>query len=159
MTPATRKKIRRRDRRRGNAALEFALVGIAFLGLMFAQFDFIFPLFVKATLNFAVRQGARYAITGQVNPGRNQRHSVKTVVENNAAGLLNGMRSNIKVRFYDPGTGAEHTDNGPGNIVKVSVEGYDVPRVAPISWAPGAVSLNVTAVDRVEPYAGPVPPR
>ena len=79
MTPAIRKNIRRRDRRRGNAALEFALVGIAFLGLMFAQFDFIFPLFVKATLNFAVRQGARYAITGQKNTENWEKFPFKTL--------------------------------------------------------------------------------
>ncbi len=146
------------DPRRGNAAVEFAIVGITFFGLLFAQFDFVFPMFVKATLNFAVRQGARFAITGQTLPGENHGGSIKTIVQQNAGGLLNGLRSNIQVRFYDPGTGAENNDNGPGNIVRVSVEGYDVPRVAPISWSPGPVSLNVSAVDRVEPFPGAPPP-
>lgn len=50
--------------RRGTAALEFAVVGPAFLLLFFIVIEMAWQLTVDLALNFGVIAGSRYAITG-----------------------------------------------------------------------------------------------
>jgi Flp pilus assembly protein TadG len=52
---------------RGLTTVEFALTASLFFLLMFMVVDFSLASFAKVTMQHAVREGARYAITGQVN--------------------------------------------------------------------------------------------
>ena len=59
--------------------------------MLFAQFDFAYPIFVKASLNHAVREGVRLGTTGT------SATEVQAAVKLNSVGLLNGADSNIQV--------------------------------------------------------------
>ena len=62
--------MRKRADDAGSTIVEFALVGMVFFLLIFAVIDFGFLFYAKVTLQNAVRQAARYAITGNCsNPG------------------------------------------------------------------------------------------
>ena len=54
----------RRANDSGQSIVEFALVGSVFLLLVFGMFDLGFYFYTRVTLQNAVRQAARYAITG-----------------------------------------------------------------------------------------------
>lgn len=53
---------------KGAASVEFALTSLVFLTLFFILVDFSYLFFVNLTLQHAVREGARYAVTGQFDP-------------------------------------------------------------------------------------------
>jgi Flp pilus assembly protein TadG len=65
--PAIGARRRRRARERGQALVEFAVVGVAFFLLVFGIFDFARFFESWITVQHAARDAARYAITGQVN--------------------------------------------------------------------------------------------
>ena len=56
-----------RARQRGVAAVEFAFAAILFFTLLFSILDWSYLFFVNLTMQHAVREGARYAVTGQSN--------------------------------------------------------------------------------------------
>ncbi len=55
------------NRARGITSVEFALTCSVFFLLMFLVMDFALYSFVKLTMQNAVREGARYAVTGRVD--------------------------------------------------------------------------------------------
>jgi Flp pilus assembly protein TadG len=57
---------------KGQATVEFALVAIVFFGILFAIFDLSLLFYVNLTMQHAVREGTRYAITGRNNLDPNQ---------------------------------------------------------------------------------------
>src|SRR5271163_460473 len=61
----------RRSRQRGASILEAAVIFVPFLAIFFAIFDFGMALFLKNTMQFAVRQGVRYAVTSQTSTDSN----------------------------------------------------------------------------------------
>lgn len=61
----TRRYLRITGNNRGAAAVEFAIVGILFFTLLFGIVDYALMGFVNLTMQHAVREGTRYAITGQ----------------------------------------------------------------------------------------------
>lgn len=106
---------------------------------MFA--DLSIALFSWSTIQTAVREGARFAITYQTNVviGQGQDANIKKVVENNSMGLVSATANpnKIFINYYvqnaSTGTITATTDNAPGNIVEVSVQGYPLSWLAPIS--------------------------
>lgn len=59
------KKSKLAKRQKGVAVVEFALTAILFLTVVFAIIDFSYLFWSNLTMQHAVREGARYAITGQ----------------------------------------------------------------------------------------------
>jgi hypothetical protein len=87
--------------------------------------------------------------------------SIKTVVQQNSLGFLNGTTGldKIKVRYYQPDTFVETTYNWPGNLVEISVEGYEWKWIVPLWRAPGTLNVVARALDRMEGLpAGTTPP-
>ena len=76
---------------RGATLIEFSLGAPLPPALLFGEFDFADPIFVKATLNQAVREGVRLGTTGS------SATEVQAAGKLNSAGLLNGADSNIQV--------------------------------------------------------------
>jgi len=71
--PARTKPIRSRTRRRsGQAMLEITFTILPTFALLFAFVDFGLLLFRWSTLQNAVREGCRYAITFQTQSGQGQ---------------------------------------------------------------------------------------
>ena len=101
--------------------------------------------YVRSTLQNAVREGVRYAITSQTITGMGQDASIKTVVQQNATGLLSGGPglALINIQYYLPNTLAPVSglnSNQGGNIVEVYVQGYSLPPLGPILRNPAPLS-------------------
>jgi len=155
--------------RRGSVLVEGALATLPMLALLLGIFDVAFAIFVKNTMNFAVRQGVRYAVTSQTLPGLGQDASIKTTVCNYSLGLAdalspdhNGM-NRISITYYDPITLAVVTgagSNAGGNIVVVSATGLSWAWMVPLLRNTTPLQFSVASADIMEasPIGGP-PPR
>lgn len=151
---------RRRIGQRGTGFMETALVYTPFFALFCALFDFGMAIFLRNTFQHAVREGVRYAVTYQTSGGMGQDASIKSIVQQNAMGFLAGTTNSdkIKIRYYNPTTLAETAANSPGNVVEVSVEGYQWGMITPFLAQLNPIPLTVVASDRMESLPGGVAP-
>jgi Flp pilus assembly protein TadG len=143
--------------------VEGALVLPPLLMLLFATIDFSIAILVKNTVQSAVREGVRYAVTGQTVSGLGQDESIRTVVENNSLGFLNSTNgdSMISITYYNPGTLAAVSgvgSNAPGNIVQVQVTGLSWAWMVPYARSATPLQISATSTDIVEPNSSGVPP-
>ena len=117
--------------------IEWMLVLLPTMALITAFFDIAFALFSWATIQNAVSEGSRYAITFQTISGDGQDLSIETTVANNSMGLLTVAGGLIHVAYYTqaaPTTAiAAPNGNVPGNIVQVSVQSYPLNWMVPLS--------------------------
>jgi Flp pilus assembly protein TadG len=60
---------RRTGKRRGAVLVEAALYLLPFLAILLGIFDFSISIWMKNTLQHAVREGVRYAVTYQTEAG------------------------------------------------------------------------------------------
>jgi Flp pilus assembly protein TadG len=142
--------------------LESVFTILPTFALIFAFVDFGLLLFRWATLQNAVREGCRYAITFQTANGQGQDASIEAVVQQYAMGIVSAADSpqDIFVKYYSPtnlttpiGSGG----NVPGNIVEISVQGVSWSWIAPLSGSYGGgvpffrsttpITLNVYSSD------------
>ena len=172
-------KAHRRRRQSGSEAIEFALCFLPMLILLFMLLDVAWAVFVKSTLEYAVRAGVRYGITITATQAKAVNSDlttmVKSCVQTNSLGLLSGSSglSKIKVNYLQPpavgSTGAatdvstSATGNMPGNIMQVSIQGFTVNPLAPrlYSWNQtpdnSATAVGAVAADLIEP-SNDIPP-
>jgi Flp pilus assembly protein TadG len=108
---------------RGHGLVEFAIVVPLFFLLMFGIIDMGHLYFVQVTLENAMRQAGRYAVTGASMPGMSRLASIVTVAKNSAPGL---DISNIVIS--SPLGGSSVSSNGttsaaglPGENVTISL--------------------------------------
>ncbi len=144
--------------RRGQAAVEAALAIIPLMALLCAIIDFSMAIFIRNSLILAVRDGTRYAVTGQTGAGGNacQDASIKYIVQQEAMGFLSGAAglAHIQLNYFNPTTLANVTAlpnaNAGGNIVQVSVTGMSW------LWMLSGVWENASAVQQGTgtPYSG-----
>lgn len=148
--PFQGKRQNRTNRRRsGNAILETVLTILPTFALIFAFVDFGLLLFRWATLQEAVREGCRYAITFQTGTGLGQDASIEAVVQQYGMGLVKTTDSpqHIFVNYYSVGnldTPIVSGGNVPGNIVQVSVQNISWAWLAPLSGTFGANAYRDT---------------
>lgn len=120
--------------------LEAVFTILPTFALIFAFIDFGLFLFRWSTIQNAVREGCRYAITFQTSGNLGQDASIKQVVQQNSMGVLAtaDTQGQINVNYYAPnnlntpipsGSGG----NVPGNLVEVSVQGISWAQLAPLS--------------------------
>lgn len=154
--PPGRRGAMRRTIRKGAEMVEFGLVLIPILGFIGLTVDIAWGVFARCTLQHAVREGARFAVTARTLPGKSYHiESIKEVVQRQSLGLLAGDRANkIHVRFYKPedfsdaGTGPGA--NAGGNLVEVSVEDFSWAPLLPI-WRNGSpLRMSARSIDRME---------
>jgi Flp pilus assembly protein TadG len=156
----------RRSGERGSQVVELALVLLPLCALVFLIMDMAWAFYVKATLQNAVREGVRYAITSQTMTGMGQDASIKTIVQQNAMGLLGSSAASpgaalINIQYYLPNTLAPVSglnSNQGGNVVEVYVQGYSLSPLGPILRNPTPLSLGAQAFDRMEGSPGGIPP-
>jgi len=174
MPTHTKKKMSlRARRRRGAEMLEFTLTLLPMLAMIFVLLDVAWGVFVKSTLQYAVRAGTRRGVTitgtQATAAGACLTEIVKGVVQTNSMGLLRGTAglAVIKVNYLKPpapGSTAAATDvstqtngNQPLNIIQVSVQNYSLAALAPriYSWHQAAdlspTIINAAAADMIEP--------
>jgi Flp pilus assembly protein TadG len=152
-----KKQTNRRSRSRGAELVEVSLILAPLLGITFLLFNVSIAIFLRSTLQHAVREGVRYAITGQNSPGPCQDDSIKTFVQNNSAGFLSSTAgyNSIHVHFIDPVNGTVTTNAG-GNIVEVSVEAYQFNPWSPYLSMSSPVNIWARAYDVMEPVPAPL---
>jgi len=129
----------RRQRRRGADAIEFALVAIPFLILVFTMVEFGRYVMILQILTDASREGARQAVVESATPA-DVEASVQTLLEQCT---LSGATVTITpASFDDLWLNDEIT-------VTVSVSYGDVSWISPI-WVAGSPTLSATSTMRVE---------
>lgn len=149
----------RRRKQRGNQLVEVGLIFLPLCAMLFGLFDFSVAIFMRATIQSAVREGVRYAVTYQTMSGQCQDASIKQIVKDASSGFLSAAAhdSKIKIRYYSPtnltvelsGAGS----NAPGNVVEIGVEGYSWSWMAPLWRSASPFNINVYAADRMEGMA------
>lgn len=150
-----------RRRQRGNTFIETALIFLPLMALIFAFVDHGLVVFLQSTFQHAVREGVRYAVTYQTQPGLGHDASIRAIVVRQSMGFLRGREDAIKIRYFDPITFNEVPDNVPGNIIEVSIEGYQHRWLAPLWRDATPLIITARAADRMEglPTGASPPPR
>jgi hypothetical protein len=151
----------RRRRQRGSVIIELAFTLVPFLAMMFAIAEFAMPIFLHSTFNAAVREGVRFGVTYNTSYNgaaySTQTDAIKAVVQANALGFLAGATGlgQISVKYYLPvspfgqvsGAGA----NANGNILEVSIAGFNWLSMAPIGgYLAPAFAVGAVSSDRLE---------
>jgi hypothetical protein len=165
-----------RDLRRGVELLEFTLVLLPLLGFTFLLVDLGWTIYRRATLQFAVREGCRYAVTNQTQPLTDANgqaygviNSIKWVVQQKAIGFLGSKATDpgyslIQVNYYDPNaslttplaiptscaTNTGQPPNWGGNLVEVSVQNYQAAPLAPLLRSATPLNFTARSSDRLE---------
>jgi hypothetical protein len=122
----------RSEGEQGQALLEFALVAIFLVLVLFGIMDFSRLFFAYATMSNGAREGARFAIT---HPGQD------TAIEERTRGMLVliGGEATVEIEYPDEGTEDCPTGHEPLCRVQVRVSSHlDV-------WTPLIPSLDVLA--------------
>jgi hypothetical protein len=164
-----RKAFTGRDRRKqnGQALIEFTMSLPLLLASIFGILNQGWLIYRTATLQFAVREGCRFAITNQLltlkdSGGKNYGviESVKYIVQQRALGFLGSKPTDsgynyIHVRFYNPASSlttpdTSATQNQGGNLVEVSVEGFAGTNLVPYMPTFFPISPDARSADRIE---------
>jgi len=137
LKPASR---RRSKRSSGNVIVEAVFTLLPTFALIFAFVDFGLLLFRWCTLQNAVREGCRYAITFQTKTGEGQDQSIEETVQNYAMGIVktSDTPQTIFVNYYAPTNlttpiSVSSGGNVPGNVVEVSIQNVSWAWLAPLS--------------------------
>lgn len=123
--------------------------------------DFLLGLFVRNTLQNAVREGCRYAVTSRTAPGLGQTASIQRAVRHQSLGFLTAD-SQVTVKFFDKDGFGQLTGSGAnagGNIVQVGIANYRWNWIIPAFLGAGpALVINVSSSDILEPSPNGIPP-
>ncbi len=131
---------------RGSEIVEFALVLLPLLVVLFLIMDVSWIFFAQASLQHAAGSGVRYAIT---NNNLTQ-DSIKSVVQQNAMGFLDGEEGlgKINVNYYSPANPSKPVPGAAGtvagNIIEISVKGVQVNPLGFV-WPGGPTTISLTA--------------
>ena len=142
---------RRRKSSSGQALLESVFTLLPTFALIFGLTDLSLMIFRWTTLQNAVREGTRYAVTFRTQAGLGQDASIENVVQQYAMGIVKRTDSpqTIFVKYYTTSnlnTAIPLGGNTPGNIVEVSVQNLSFSWIAPLSG-----SLNGGTVYTTKP--------
>lgn len=141
---------------RGGSILELALIAPMFLLLLFGTIDFAHLFWVELTLQNAIRQAGRYAVTGNHLPDPNHSGqtlsrvaSIMQVAQQTALGL---DVSNIQISSLVGGSGSA---GGPGDTLTISLTTH-MPLITPVVgkfFTNGVYTFTVSVTLRNEPFA------
>ena len=145
--------------------VEGALAILPLWAVLFGVVDLSVAIFVQNTVQFAVCQGVRYAVTSQTLTGLGQDASIKSVVQGYTLGFLDYLSSDhiganrISITYYDPLTLLPVTGVGSnigGNIVVVSATGLSWAWMVPLLRSAAPLTFSVSSADMMEatPLAG-----
>ncbi len=124
----------------GQTTVEFALVVVLFLTLIFSIMDFALMFFVNQTMQHAVRSGARLAVTGMSNAGSDRLSTMTDKIREQSMGFY---EKNTPVRtpvisvqrlgaFYNiSGTPVKDTTGASQQLITVRLD-YSWPLLTPL---------------------------
>jgi hypothetical protein len=126
------------------------------MALMLLTVDVAWSIFARATLQHAVREGVRFAVTGQILAGNScLGSSVQQVVAQNSFGFILKSKAStyVAVNYYSPIdlspiTGA----GGPagGNVIQVSVNSVLIRSFGPLWHGASPIPISAIASDVME---------
>lgn len=138
--------------------IEFALSFLLFLSVVLGFGQLALGLWIKTTLHHAVRQGTRYAITGQTKTGMGHDASIRSVVVEGSVGLVDAADADsmISINYFDQYGNATLFNHG-GNTIVLTVNDYPIPWLIPLplSAVGDGLDITVSSVDRLEPFPAP----
>jgi len=151
--------------RKGQATVEFALTALLLFALVFAIIDLAVMFYVNLTMQSAVREGTRYAITGRKGDSTDRRTELINQIKINSNGLYekNALRNDPTVSILTPKmtnnfsnySGHPVNDTGnPDQIIIVSLT-YGWPLLTPTLkpfFAGGVYKFTVRATMKNEPW-------
>jgi Flp pilus assembly protein TadG len=162
---------KKRRRQKGQAAIETVLVIVPLFMVLLGILDFSVAIFVMDTMEYAARQGVRFAVLQQAGSTGHQDDAIRMAVRNNSLGFLSNTTavpdSQLTINYYSldsasdtwvSSTGAG--SNAGGNLVKVGVSGFSWAWMIP-SWRPGVngkLSISAAAADIMQTCPGFVCP-
>ncbi len=146
---------KRRIGTEGTSLLEFAFIAPMFLLLLFGTVDFAHLFWVEFTLQNAIRQAGRYAVTGNHLPDPNHAGqnlsrvaSILQVARQTAVGL---DVSNLQISSVTGGSGSA---GGPGDTLTISLT-TNLPLITPIVarfFTNGVYTFTVSVTMKNEPF-------
>lgn len=146
----------RRSSSRGSSIVEAALCLIPFMAVTVGIIDVSLGIYIRETMQHAVREGTRYAITYRTIDGMCHIPSIKKVVKTHAIDFLSDAQvdTHVKVKFYLPDGSAESGENKPGHLVEVSIENFEWKWIAPIWHGKQPFKITVRSSDKMEGLPG-----
>ena len=125
-------------RKKGAAIVEFAIVGAMFLLLLLGIVEFGILFWVDLTMQHAVREGGRYAITGQSNldPNQSSPQRYRAIIQEMriaSVGIFDSVASSMTITvtdssgipttttYSDPSTYTAGMFGGPGDVVALQL--------------------------------------
>ena len=123
---------------------------IPFLALLFLLIDLGWALFVKSALQHAVREGARYGVTGHTSA------DIVAWTQHQAMGLLDGDQAGtIAVNCWKSGDPKPSPPDPAGcdtagKLLEVSVNAYQIKPLATLLHSSNPVMVTVSAADVLE---------
>lgn len=147
---------------RGNAVVEFALVAVIFFTLLTTVMEFGYMFWSNLTMQHAVREGARYSITGRTDldpaPTKTRYGAVMQRIRDTSVGQFERLNPQVRVHVVlSDGTYQQlvgQTFGNPGQIVVISLDcTHDIimPFVRPF-FANGQYQFTVRATMRNEMF-------
>jgi Flp pilus assembly protein TadG len=155
-----------RRRQRGVSTIEFAFIAPVLLLLLCAALDLGITMWVNLTMQYAVREGARYAVTGQDNldpdTGDQQRYeAIIQEIKQNSMGLYNMVNPSYTITINGQAqsysTQSSYSTGmfgNPGDIIVLQLN-CTWPLLTPLlqPFFPGGIySFSVAATMRNEGY-------
>ena len=151
----------KRSNESGQALVEVAISLSIFLLLAMGTVDFAFLFNNKLTLQNAVRQAGRYAITGNcittpTGCSLSRYNSILQTLENSSTGLLNSSNvgSDVTISCINQGGGCPNPAGGPGDVVTIQVAypyNFITPLIAPF-FRNRPLTINVSSTFTNEPF-------
>ncbi len=144
--------------RRGEGLVEFALILPMFLLLMFALIDLGRYYWIRETVENAVRQAGRYAVTGQNSGSTNRVASIEQVAQNAMAGLYNPNTTTITVNSSPVLKSGNTTTNFAGyggenvTVTITTALGFFTPGIARYFGPSGSNTLTESVTFRNESF-------
>jgi Flp pilus assembly protein TadG len=133
-------------------AVEVGLTLVLLFALIFLVMDLAMLVFIKSTLQQAVREGVRAGVTQPpVGYAGYVEDYIRQAVQNESLGFLGGTAGacKIQINYYNPDTGGAGTRN-QGDLLVVSVNNYNYTPLAALLKSADPLSISVSSSDVVE---------
>ena len=117
-------------RTRGASIVEFALIAPILFFMLFAIIEVGLLFWVNLTMQYAVREGARYAVTGQTNldpdpTGQQRYRAVIRKIKESSMGLYEQVKPEIIVNNFTYANAGQYNANmfgGPNDSVVLQLD-------------------------------------
>ncbi len=152
---------------RGAATVEFALVAMIFFTVLFSIVDFSYLLFINLTMQHAVREGARYAVTGRAdldptpdpsNPVQSRYDAAIEEMKESSMGFWDTVAPVVSFKYMsDAGTIVALPANSAGSaseilIISLHCTAATLTPFTRAFFATGNYQFDVSATMRTEAY-------